>query len=35
MVVIAAVAFAGLFLAFVIPPTQVKHWHERRELEEH
>jgi hypothetical protein len=30
MIIIAAVAFIGLFSAFVILPTQVQKYHERR-----
>jgi hypothetical protein len=30
MIIVAAVAFIGLFSAFVVLPTQVQKWHERR-----
>ena len=34
MVIVATLAFAVLFVAFVVAPTQVQKWHERRDDEE-
>lgn len=34
MAIIATFAFAVLFVAFVVVPTQVQKWHERRADEE-